>query len=273
MLNFIFILLVSQMSGCQKTSKSIDNFDDFGVDKSSPVTVSVSANISTAKTIIPKQVVEAVPILMYHSISVNPKNDLMVPPDVFAAQMKHLHETGYQTITFKDLEDWQAGKPIPKKPILLTFDDGYIDNYTTAYPILKKYNLQATFFISFNYLGDSRHISWQNIQEMYNSGLIQFGSHTNSHPDLTVISSTQRQAEIFQSKEKIEEKIGSEVIAFSYPAGVYNDLVLRDVSEARYKFGVTTKPGNARVEQGLLSLHRVRVHGYYTVEDFVKIFP
>ncbi|MGB3509070.1 MAG: polysaccharide deacetylase family protein [Microcoleaceae cyanobacterium] len=272
MFNLAVILFIPNLSGCHKTSNSLDNVEHFSLEKSSP-TAPVSKNIQMANTIIPKQVVEAVPILMYHSISVDKNNDLMVAPDTFDGQMKHLDEAGYHTITFKDLEDWQAGKPIPKKPILLTFDDGYIDNYTTAYPILNKYNLQATFFISTSYLGDARHISWENIQEMYDSGLIQFGSHTKSHPDLTLISTTQRQAEIFQSKQKIEEKIGSEVIAFSYPAGVYNDVVLKDVSQAGYKFAVTTNSGNARVEQGLLTLHRVRVHGYYTIEDFAEIFP
>lgn len=223
---------------------------------------------------IPKQIVEAVPILMYHSISNNdPDNDLMVSPTTFAAQMKHLNQAGYHTITFQDLEDWQAGKPIPQKPILLTFDDGYLDNYTAAYPVLKQYNLKATFFISINYLGDARHISWENIKEMYDSGLIQFGSHSKSHPDLTVISSAKRQEEIFQSKQIIEEKIGSEVIAFSYPAGAYNNTVIGETAAAGYKFAVTTRPGDARLEQGLLTLHRVRIHGYYTADDFAKLLP
>lgn len=222
---------------------------------------------------IPKEIVNAIPILMYHSIADDPNNDLMVSPSTFAAQMKHLRDAGYQTITFPDLEDWESGKPIPQKPVLLTFDDGYLDNYTAAYPVLKKYNLKATFFISINYLGDARHFSWEQIKEMYDSGLIQFGSHSKSHPDLTVISAAKRREEIVDSKKIIEEKIGDKVIAFSYPAGAYNNLVIRETAEAGYKFAVTTKPGKARIEQGLLTLHRVRIHGYYTAADLAELLP
>jgi peptidoglycan/xylan/chitin deacetylase (PgdA/CDA1 family) len=241
------------------------------IEKSEPLPKPVINN--PPEKAIPKEIVEGVPILMYHSIADDPNNDLMVSPSTFAAQMKHLKDAGYQTITFQDLEDWERGEPIPKKPVLLTFDDGYLDNYTAAYPVLKKYNLKATFFISINYLGDARHFSWENIKEMYDSGLIQFGSHSLSHPDLTVISAAKRREEIVKSKKIIEEKIGGEVIAFSYPAGAYNNIVIGETAEAGYKFAVTTRPGDARIEQGLLTLHRVRIHGYYTAADFVELFP
>ncbi len=279
--NFTIILLSSILVSCQvkEQTSEVNNPNKIPVEKSSVASATLRESLpepainNPAKEPIPKEIVDAVPILMYHSIAEEPDNDLMVSPSTFAAQMKHLSDAGYQTITFQDLEEWERGEPIPKKPILLTFDDGYLDNYTAAYPVLKKHDLKATFFISTNYLGDARHISWEQIKEMSDSGLIEFGSHTLSHPDLTVISAAKRREEIVESKKIIEEKIGKEAIAFSYPAGAYNNIVIRETAEAGYKFAVTTRPGDARIEQGLLTLHRVRIHGYYTADDFAELFP
>jgi len=217
---------------------------------------------------------QEIPILMYHSIALNSKNNLLVPPAQFSAQIKHLQKAGYQTISFKTLaENWQAGKPLPPKPILLTFDDGYKDNYTTAYPILKTIKFQATIFVISNFVGDDNHISWKQIQEMLNSGLIEIGSHTKSHFDLTIISPKKRHEEIFDSRNIISKYTGKPVIAFAYPAGKYNYAVVKDTGVAGYKFAVTTKPGYAKAKQGLLTLHRVRINGNLSLRQFAKMFP
>lgn len=255
-------------------SQSQLNIDENLPIANKPIVNSIS-NSQASPTIpqIVKEKAENIPILMYHSIADQPGNDLMVSPQNFAAQIAYLKKAGYQTINFQDLQDWQAGKPIPRKPILLTFDDGYLDNYTEAYPVLKEHGFQATFFISTNYIADGRHITWEQIAEMSKSGLIEFASHTKSHADLAVISPEQLTAELTESKQIIETKIGKPVIAFSYPAGSYNNAVVDATAKAGYQFAVTTKPGKANIDQGVLTLHRVRVHGYYTADDFAEIFP
>ena len=114
----------------------------------------------TATENVTKQISNSIPILMYHSISVNPRNTLLVEPNKFEDEIKYLHDANYHTLSFKDLEDWKVGNPIAVKPVLITFDDGYKDNYTNAYPILKKYNMKGTVFLVSSFVGDNNnHLS------------------------------------------------------------------------------------------------------------------
>lgn len=215
-----------------------------------------------------------VPILMYHSIGVKRRNNLLVAPNKFAAQIKHLHKAGYQSICFQTLENhWKFGKPLPAKPILLTFDDGYKDNYTIAYPILRKYKFKATIFVISNYVGDANHLSQNQIKEMMKSGLIDIGAHTKSHPDLTTVPSEKMYREIFGSKQSLTKYTGKPAIAFAYPIGRYNYEVVKATGAARYKFAVTTKPGYANPKQGWLTLHRVRINGDLSLAAFTRMFP
>lgn len=222
---------------------------------------------------IPKAISSKVPILMYHSIAVHPLNTLQIPPDSFAQQMQYLHTAGYNTITFEDLEDWESGKPIPVKPVLITFDDGYEDNYTFAYPVLQQYGFKATIFLISGHIGPPRHLSWDQIAQMRQSGLIEFGAHTETHQDLTTLTSDQQTEEISGSKQAIEGHIGAPVIAFNYPSGRYNDAVVQETSDAGYKFAVTTDPGYASLDQNTLRLHRVRIDGDEPLSVFARQLP
>lgn len=215
-----------------------------------------------------------IPILMYHSIGINRRNNLLVAPAKFNSQIKHLHKAGYQTICFQTLENyWKSGKPLPAKPILLTFDDGYKDNYTIAYPILKKYKFKATIFVITNFVDDANHLSQKQIKEMISSGLIDIGAHTKTHPDLTTVPSKKVYQEIFGSKQILTKYTGKPVIAFAYPIGKYNYEVVKATGAARYKFAVTTKPGYANAKQGWLTLNRVRINGDLSLAGFKRMFP
>lgn len=215
-----------------------------------------------------------IPILMYHSIGINRRNNLLVAPAKFNSQIKHLHKAGYQTICFQTLENyWKSGKPLPAKPILLTFDDGYKDNYTIAYPILKKYKFKATIFVITNFVDDANHLSQKQIKEMISSGLIDIGAHTKTHPDLTTVPSKKVYQEIFGSKQILTKYTGKPIIAFAYPIGRYNYEVVKATGAARYKFAVTTKPGYANAKQGWLTLNRVRINGDLSLAGFTRMFP
>ncbi|UOF91445.1 polysaccharide deacetylase family protein [Fodinisporobacter ferrooxydans] len=216
---------------------------------------------------------QEIPILMYHSISNHPKNTLCVAPARFAEEMKHLYEAGYHPIGFNDLNQaWLQHQPLPKKPILITFDDGYEDNYQAAYPVLKKYNFRATIFIVTNFVGRPNMLTWDQIHFLDQDGLIQFGSHTLDHLDLAHMSVEQQKRQIFASKQILEQKLGHPVPAFCFPSGRYNSTTLQLLQQAGYEFAVTTHPGSADMNQGRWSLDRVRVSGDEAVSAFDSIF-
>lgn len=218
--------------------------------------------------------VGSLPILMYHSINTDPKNTLMVAPAVFDAEMKHLKDAGYHAISFADLYDAEnGGDPLPAKPVLITFDDGYEDNYVSAYPVLQKYHLKGTIFIITSYVGGKHTLSWDQILEMHRSGVIEIGAHTKTHLDMPTLSKSQQTDEIAGSKAILEQKLGEPVLSFAYPAGRYNDVTVEVTREAGFAFAVTTKPGFASAKQGLLTLDRVRVSGDETPQQFATEFP
>ena len=201
-----------------------------------------------------------IPILMYHYIrnaegeSELGKN-LSVSPQNFEAQIKWLKDDGYETIRLADLADPDK-KAISKiiyekkKPIIFTFDDGYADAYTAAFPTLKKYNMSGTFFIIRNYVGKSAYMDQTQINEMEKAGM-EIGSHTLSHPDLTKININDAQGQIFDSKQN--------ALTFCYPAGKFNDTTVNLVKDAGYLAAVTTKIGIASEKSNLFQLPRVRV--------------
>lgn len=222
---------------------------------------------------VPRAVADTIPILMYHSIAVDPANNLQVTPDLFAAQMQYLVAAGYHTIGFTDLANWEAGQPVPVKPVLITFDDGYQDNYVFAYPILKRYGLKATIFLISGRVETPRHLNWSEIEEMRLSGLVDFGAHTESHRDLTTLTDAQQTEEIAGSKQAIEAHIDAPVVAFDYPAGRYDDGVVAKTAAAGYEFAVTTDPGYAARDQNRLLLHRVRIDGTQPLSYFTRQMP
>lgn len=220
-----------------------------------------------------KERVEKIPILMYHSISDNPGNLLCLSPQRFAEQMRHLRNAGYHALTFADLEAWEQGKPIPVKPVLITLDDGYRDNYTAAFPILKQEQLKATIFLTVGFLNGQNSLTEEMANEMTNSGLVQFGSHSLSHMDLTQLPSDRLRQEVADSKRELEAKFGEPVTAFCYPSGRYTQQVEEEVKQAGYRFAVTTRPGWAEASQGMLTLHRVRINGDMTLDRFQELLP
>ena len=166
-----------------------------------------------------------IPILMYHTIS-----DVVAPEDenscvttaLFDAQMKALLDNGYTPINFKVLHDYLNGKSgLPDKPLLITMDDGYLNNYTNAYPIYKKYNIPATLFVSSYFMKDEnteRHFGWNAAREMEASGLVDIQSHGYNHTPLPYLSLKDVKYHISRSKGLIEKNLGErDVFVVAYP--------------------------------------------------------
>jgi hypothetical protein len=141
---------------------------------------------STSSNLDPRSI--EVPVLMYHSINVNSTNNLIITPQEFEKQISWLKDNGFTPLFLDELYSiLTTGINVPSKPIALTFDDGYEDNYTEAYPILKKYNFKATIFLITDAIGHATHVKEHQIREMYDNN-IDFQSHTASHHELNSLS-------------------------------------------------------------------------------------
>ncbi len=137
---------------------------------------------------------------------------------------------------FSDLENYFAGgTPLPPHPVILSFDDGWSDQFTYAFPILQKYDYPATFFVFTNAIGRKGFLTWANLRTLVASGM-SIGDHTRSHPFLTNITSTSTLwDEIDESKKLLEKELGVPVGEFAYPFGRYNPAIMSLVREAGYR--------------------------------------
>lgn len=204
------------------------------------------------------------PILMYHSI--NPVSDagmkaLIVSPEVFERQVRFLKTHKYNVIPLEELAALIKEKnKIPPKTLAITLDDGYRDNYTYAFPILKKYHIPAKIFIIVQEVGRPDRLSWSEIKEMLVSGVITFGSHTLSpEPLVNIKSQAERKRQIFDSKKVLQEKLGVSINSFSYPEGLFDQNIKQLVIDAGYKAAVATTTGLDYPADDIYLLKRLRI--------------
>lgn len=212
-------------------------------------------------------------ILMYHSVGEpsNGANALNIPLDVFERQMKFLHDHRYHVVPFSDVVDLlKAKKPILPKTVVLTFDDGYENNYTAVFPVLKKYGFPATIFVITDYLGKEKELYGDTyrfltpgmLRVMSDSGLVTIGAHTVDHlylPDITDHGVLEKQ--IAGSKALLEKIVSRPVDFFCYPSGGYNGKAKEVVRRAGYKAAVTTLPKRKGfAHRDLYALKRIKVN-------------
>jgi peptidoglycan/xylan/chitin deacetylase (PgdA/CDA1 family) len=177
------------------------------------------------------------PVFLYHYIAVKipkGKESIMITPSQFESDLKYLNAKGYHSITIKQLYDFLVNKsPLPKNPYMITFDDGYLNNYTFAYPLLKKYKINAVFFPIINSMGKSMlwsYFSWAQAKQMQNSGLIEIQNHTTKHQVYTSLSLSNAKADILKAQSEIEQHLGKiSIKAFSYPIYRYNKTLLKEI--------------------------------------------
>lgn len=213
-----------------------------------------------------------VPVVMYHYVrTVDAKKDplgynLSINPDDFEKQMKYLKDQGYTTIHLSDLVD----KKIPKKAIVLSFDDGLEDFYTTALPVLQKYGFTASNAIITGMIGANEHMTEAQIRECVKAG-IEITSHTVQHLDLAKQSPAEIKKQLVESKNYLEKTFGVVVVGFIYPSGRYNDLAVQAVRDEGYQIAATTQYGEADLENNnILLLPRVRIDNRDGYNGFVK---
>ena len=195
------------------------------------------------------------------------RTDLSLPPDAFRQQLQYLVEEGYTTVTLSDLIQHLArGAPLPPKPIILTFDDGYRDAYTDAFPLLQRYGMSGTFFLITSFIDreDPEYLSWAQVKEMHRAGM-QFGSHSYEHVDLRDKPVEYLVWQILGSKEAIELRIQEPVRFFSYPSGRYDQLTIDVVRSAHFWGAVTIHQGTEHSSQDVFKLRRIRIRGDETL--------
>lgn len=213
----------------------------------------------------------SVMVLNYHKIA-NEHKSLSVTLDDFEQQMKWLDEYGYHCITPQQLYDFVAnGAELPQNPVLITFDDGYKDNYTNAYPIMKKYGMKGTIFVVTGFLGVyDNYLTWEQAKELLDAGF-NIESHTYSHKSMTEASDEDISNELVKSRKTIKDKLGIDSDFMAYPTGTYNLHIAELVKEAGYKGAFTIKYDNVSRESNVYALERVPVfHTNDTNKDFLE---
>lgn len=209
-----------------------------------------------------------VPILMYHYVGDLPddadetRTDLTLSPDLFRAHMDYLFYQGYTPVSLYDLDDaLLTGSALPPKPVILTFDDGYVDHYNTVFPVLKQYGFTATFFIIIGTAdaNDPNHLSWDQIRTMSDAGM-DMESHTKTHADLRNRSYEFLVYELLGSRESLAAYTDRVSHMFSYPVGHYDDNVLSVIESMPIWRAVTTQPGIYETTDNRFELPRLRIH-------------
>lgn len=240
------------------------------------------------------------PIIMYHRVVDSPDevgvHGTYVTKEVFKKHMQLLKDNGYRTVTFKELaEDHLLTKRFDKgnKFVVLTFDDGYEDNYRVMFPILKEFGAKAVIFL----LSESKYNEWdvnnphnpekrfdlmseEQVKEMAAYG-VEFGAHTKTHPYLSSLPIEAAREQIVQCKQKLEQTYGQPFITFAYPYGDLNDEVKSEVRKAGFTFAVSTDSGEINVDSDLFQIRRIgifprnsmltfrrKISGYY---NFIKM--
>lgn len=223
-----------------------------------------------------------IPVLMYHRVVERPPSqsrfNLYVTKADFTRQLLFLKRRGFQTLTFSDL----LSVRLPAKPVILTFDDGYRDNYDVLFPLLKQYGAKAVIFVLGNRNVEKNIwdmdrgepeaplLNSQQILEMAQSEQVEFGAHSMEHRNLDALSEEERTKEIRGCKKALEAELGRPVISFAYPYGNFNETVKKSVADAGFTFGLAVDKGPARFGADLFAIHRIQIFPHTTPFQFYK---
>ena len=216
---------------------------------------------------------EGFPILEYHMVrseQVEPDEIAYnVSPEEFREQLAYLKEEGYTTISLLDYMKARKGKlTLPEKPIVLTFDDGYDDNYYEMLPILEEFGMKATVYMITNKIGQPKYLTWDELRDMQRRG-IEIGSHTANHLPLTILTPEDRHDEVYLSKLLMEWNGIKTVFTFSYPNGAYDETMPTLLQETEYLTAVTGDGGLNTMQTNPYLLQRINIpHSHFGLTEF-----
>lgn len=226
--------------------------------------------------------VQGTPILTYHSVD-RTGSAISTPPEFFEAQMAHLSRSGYRTISLstflQNMEGGNSRERLGEKRVVLTFDDGYRNNYTAAFPILREFGFTATFFLAVDYVGKMGRwrrdpsieemplFSWDEAREMEVAGM-EFGAHTLTHADLTALSVKDAEREIAASRARIEDRLGRRVDGFCYPYGRFSSLIEAMVRDLGFAGACSVRYGIRNRHRDRYCLRRIGTGHFTSLLDF-----
>lgn len=216
-----------------------------------------------------------VPILLYHSISerAGPRfKPFTISPALFSRHMEYLHQHGYTPITITEfIQARERGlHALPRRPVVLTFDDGFADFYTHAFPILKQHNFAATLYVTTGYINDTSRwlrregettrcmLTWDQVVEISQGG-IECGAHSHTHPQLDTIPLIMARYEIMGSKMILEQHLNQRITTFAYPYGYYTTITQRLVHEAGYTSACAVKHAMSSAVTEAFALARITI--------------
>jgi peptidoglycan/xylan/chitin deacetylase (PgdA/CDA1 family) len=225
----------------------------------------------------------AVPILMYHEVSPEPAPGFRrytVSPEQFSRQMRWLAASGYTGIDLDGLLRARAGGPLPRRPVVITFDDGFQGCADHAVPVLRSCGFTAVFFLVTGLVGDASRwmrrvggpelplMSWETVRALAAEGF-QFGAHTVTHPRLPDLAPAVMRTELSDARRRLQDELGRPALHLAYPFGSYDDAVRAAAAETGYVTACSTRHGLSRADDDLLALHRANVYGHDSLFDFV----
>lgn len=209
-----------------------------------------------------------IPVLCYHSISDAKTGEYIVSTSKFQAQMKSLHDHGYRSISLEQFGELMKGKlQNDGRLVLITFDDGYRDNYTNAYPILNKYGFTATEFLVTSWVGGGSYMNWSEAGELYRAGW-DIMSHTRTHPYLPLHGTKGQREEIAGSKQDLKKHLPVPANVIAYPYGLRSAETVNIVAESGYTYAFTFDDGMTTSSQNPYLLKRLFIKGDMDVQAF-----
>ena len=244
--------------------------DDFGTYVTADTPEDYFLNVLSPAALSSDEISTQVPILMYHHLSEDVTNSEMVSPEQFEAQIRALSEAGYTGVSFDELQAYVLrGAPLPEKPVVITFDDGYESNYTLAYPILQKYGMKATVFLIAGDVGKPHKLTRAQLAELVQSGLVSIQSHGWSHRNMAALSPLALLWELVRSQSAIFTLTGRFPVALSYPNG-NSSARTRKIASWFYTYGVRTCAGVYETGSDPLLIERITVSRDTTLDEFKR---
>jgi peptidoglycan/xylan/chitin deacetylase (PgdA/CDA1 family) len=211
-----------------------------------------------------------IPVLTYHSITDQAGSEYEVTAAQFNLQMAYLHSHGYHSISLKQFDTFmKRGMSVPDKLVLITFDDGYRNNYDMAFPILKKYGYTAALFVITDWVNSKPYMSWTQIKALEKGGW-DIMAHSRTHPHLPLQSKARQQKEIAGSKIAIERIVKTSAFAFAYPYGHRSQTTMDLVQESGYLYAFTFDDGLTTSSQNPYLLKRLIVSGNEPLRTFSR---
>ena len=214
---------------------------------------------------------EGVSVLMYHMIGDEPDNGAILTEKNFRRQLELIRAGGFHPISMEELYAYVTeGAPLPEKPVCITFDDGYTDNYSIVYPLMKEYGYPWTVFVITGDVGKPNRMTWEQLSEMAESRAVTIASHTATHPELAQISPAAARVDLETAQKALRDRLGIENHWLAYPYGSYNAEVMEIVKSLGIRMVVTSDGGRVHKGDSPYRLRRAWIGNEVTDDNYLE---